>query len=86
MVTQGPPVHSRAHWLSAEKLALTKQEFNKMLDMGIIRRSSSPWVSPLQLVPKPSGGWCTCADYHRLNAIQCQIAILSHTFRILQHV
>jgi hypothetical protein len=67
--TRGPPIVSPFRQLDAEKLAAAKAEFAALERDGIIRRSSSPWASPLHMVKKPDGSWRCCGNYRRLNNV-----------------
>lgn len=67
--TTGAPLYARARPLPPDKYKAAKEEFERLLEMGICQPSKSPWASPLHVVTKKDGGLRCCGDYRRLNAV-----------------
>lgn len=54
---------------SPEGRAYVQSEVEKMEGDGVIRKSVSPWGSPILLVPKADGTWRFCIDFRKLNKV-----------------
>ena len=65
--TVGDPVYQRPYRGTLTKRQVIEKSIDEMLRDGIIEPSSSPWASPVTLVPKHGGEWRFCVDYHGLN-------------------
>lgn len=56
--------------MSVLENAEIKRQVQGLLDKGVIRPSTSPYVSPIVLVPNKDGTWCMCVDFQALNKIK----------------
>lgn len=63
------PIATKYRRYTDKENEIIKCQLDEWLDKGIIRKSSSPWRSPIVIVPKKDGGSRICNDYRKLNAI-----------------
>ncbi len=68
LTTDEVPVRKRPYKVSFEKQTFIDEQIKELLDKDIIRPSTSPWASPVVVVPKKDDGSRFCVDYRGLNA------------------
>jgi len=61
------PIRCAPYHLNQEKAKVLKDELDNLLDQGIIEESTSPWASPIVMVPKADGTLRLCTDFRKVN-------------------
>ena len=73
-----PPICQKPHTLPLKHYNWVQQEIETLECAGVIRKSISPWASPIVIVPKKSTpgeppGRRICIDFRKLNDIQPEV-------------
>ena len=66
-VGNSQPIKQRPYKNPLALQAELDKQINDMLEAGIVSPSSSPWSSPIVIVPKRDGSQRICIDYRKLN-------------------
>ena len=64
-----PPIASGPHRVPDRLKEGVRMEVAKLVEMGVVEESTSPWASPIVPVPKSDGSIRLCIDYRRLNSV-----------------
>lgn len=67
--TDAKPIKQRYYPVSPVMQGHINRELDKLLEEGIIEKSTSPWSSPILLVKKKDNTYRFCVDYRKLNQV-----------------
>ena len=70
-----PPICQKPYTLPLKHYSWVQQEIKTLEHMGVIKKSTSPWASPIVVVPKKSAPGDPprhrmCVDFRRINELQ----------------
>lgn len=66
-VKPGDPIAQRPYPIPITKLSKMDKEIQRMLDLGVIEKSNSPWSSPIIGIEKKNGEIRLCLDARQIN-------------------
>lgn len=69
IITNSPPIKQRYYPVSPYMQNKIDDEITKMLELGVIEKSTSGWSSPILMVPKKDNSYRFCVDFRKLNAV-----------------
>jgi len=68
-VKPGDPIYQRQYTIPISKIPKVDAEIQRMLDMQIIEKSTSPWSSPIVCIEKKNGDIRVCLDARKINTV-----------------
>lgn len=63
------PIKQKAYRVSPFRQKMMEAELDKMLALGVVEPSNSPWAAPVCMIPKRDGSQRFCIDFRLLNAV-----------------
>lgn len=63
------PIKQRYYPVSPAKQKLINEELDRMIQLGVVEPSQSPWSSPIMLLDKPDGSKRFVVDFRAVNAV-----------------
>ena len=68
-LTSTEPIRTRNYPIPFKSQKVLDLEVDKLLEMGVIEPSDSPYASPIVMVNKPDGSVRVCIDYRKINKV-----------------